>query len=73
MAVPTLVMATVALALLAVAVVKGEGKAAAGLTAAMRMVVQVLPLLVFAFVVGGLVQVKPEDVKRPEKKQKRKK
>jgi len=57
MIVPTVVMALLALGLLLMAYAKGTGQHMEGLKMALRMTLQVLPLLVFAFIVAGMVQI----------------
>lgn len=57
MLVPTLIMALLALVLFALALRKGEGAHVEGLKSSGWMLLEVLPLLVFAFAVAGLVQV----------------
>ncbi len=57
MLVPTLILASLACALLAVGYAQGEGAHLRGTRIALAMVVEVLPLLVFAFLVAGMVQV----------------
>ncbi len=57
MLVPTFVMAILAVLLVVVGHVRGEQEDIAGLKAAVGMTVQVLPLLVCAFIVAGMVQV----------------
>jgi uncharacterized membrane protein YraQ (UPF0718 family) len=54
---PTVVMFLIALALFIFATLKGEGKNVAGLTSAWHMTWQILPLLIFAFITAGMVQV----------------
>jgi uncharacterized membrane protein YraQ (UPF0718 family) len=54
---PTVVMFLIAMALFILASLKGEGKNVAGLKSAWEMTWQILPLLLFAFVTAGLVQV----------------
>lgn len=56
MFVPTITMAVIALALFIVAYAKGGGQHISGLKAALNMTVEVLPLLLIAFVVAGLIQ-----------------
>lgn len=56
MLVPTLVMAALALGLLVWGWQRGQGEHVAGLQSAWTMTLQVLPLLVCAFVVAGMVQ-----------------
>jgi len=55
MLIPTVIMGISALALFLVTYYKGSHMA--GLSQAMRMTIQILPLLVFAFIVAGMVQV----------------
>jgi len=60
---PTVVMFIIAVALFLIATLQGEGKNITGLKAAWTMTIQILPLLVFALIVAGLVQtVLPQDV-----------
>jgi uncharacterized membrane protein YraQ (UPF0718 family) len=54
---PTVVMFGIALALFILASLRGEGKGAAGLKSAWDMTWQILPLLIFAFITAGMVQV----------------
>lgn len=56
MVVPTLVMAALAAVLLLAALLRGQGEHREGLRAGLTMTAQVLPLLVLAFLVAGLVQ-----------------
>lgn len=53
----TIVMGTLALALLGLAYSKGDGQHVAGLKTAGGMFVQIMPILVAAFVVAGMAQV----------------
>jgi uncharacterized membrane protein YraQ (UPF0718 family) len=57
MLLPTIVMAAVAGALVVAGVVRGHGEQVAGLKVAGTMTVEVLPLLLFAFVAAGMAQV----------------
>ena len=57
MIVPTIVMAVLALILIVIAYSKGEGQHLTGLQSAFKMTVQILPLLIFAFIVAGMIQV----------------
>ena len=57
MLIPTLIMAGLALALLLVAYIKGQGQYIAGLKFAMSTTVEILPMLIFAFIVAGMVRV----------------
>ena len=53
---PTVVMFILALALFILAMLQGEGKHITGLKAAWRYTIEILPLLIFALIVAGLVQ-----------------
>lgn len=53
---PTVVMFIIALALFFVALLQGEGKHVTGLKAAWTYTIQILPLLIAAMIVAGLVQ-----------------
>ena len=57
MLIPTLVMGVLALVLFIVAYQKGQGQHVGGMKSALNMTIQVLPLLIFAFVVAGMIQV----------------
>ena len=57
MLIPSLIMGIIAITLFLIAYFKGEGGHIIGLKLAMNMVVQILPLLFFAFVVAGMIQV----------------
>jgi hypothetical protein len=57
MLVPTLVMATIAVALILIGYNRGQGEHVAGLLKGWDMTIQILPLLVFAFIVAGMVQI----------------
>ena len=54
---PTLIMAALALVSLYLGYRQGGGQHLAGLHIAWRLTIQVLPLLVFAFILAGMVQV----------------
>ena len=56
MLVPTIVMAVGAAALVAVGLLRGQGEHVAGLKAGGVMTMQVLPLLLFAFIAAGMAQ-----------------
>jgi len=56
MVAPTIIMAAVALILLIIGYLKGEGQHTTGLKSALNMTVEILPLLIFAFIVAGMVQ-----------------
>ena len=57
MLIPTIIMAALAAVLLVIGYYKGQGQNLTGIKLAMNMTVQILPLLVFAFIVAGMVQV----------------
>ena len=57
MLIPTLVMGLLALVLLYVGYSRGEGQHFIGMKMTWKMLVEILPLLVFAFIVAGMVQV----------------
>jgi len=57
MLIPTLVMAVLAAASVFIGYRRGEGQHLAGLRAALDTLVWILPLLVFSFVVAGMIQV----------------
>lgn len=54
---PTLVMGILALVFVVMGYLAGEGKHLAGLKSAARMTLEILPLLLFAFIIAGMVQV----------------
>ena len=57
MLIPTIVMGTVAIVLLLTGYLKGQGQHINGLKAALRMTVEMLPLLACALIVAGMAQV----------------
>jgi len=57
MLVPTIIMAVLAIILLFMGYTKGEGQHITGLKSSLKMTVEILPLLVFAFIIAGMVQV----------------
>jgi uncharacterized membrane protein YraQ (UPF0718 family) len=57
MLIPTIVMAVLAVILLVLGYSKGEGQHIKGLNSGFKMIVEILPLLLFAFIVAGMVQV----------------
>lgn len=56
MLIPTIIMGVIAVALILVGYFKGNGQHLIGLKAALGMTLEVLPLLIFAFIVAGMVQ-----------------
>lgn len=57
MLIPTIVMAVLAIAFLIIGYMKGEGQHVKGLKSALDMTIDILPLLIFAFIMAGMVQV----------------
>ncbi|MCK5057787.1 MAG: permease [Candidatus Aminicenantes bacterium] len=57
MLVPTIIMGVLAFILVGIAYAKGEGVYAAGFKSAFKMIIEILPLLFFAFVIAGMIQV----------------
>lgn len=57
MLIPTIVMGVLAAIFLFVGYYKGQGQHISGMKSALNMTVEILPLLVFAFIVAGMVQV----------------
>ena len=57
MFVPTIVMAVLAIILLIIGYQKGDGQHIEGLKTGSIMLVEILPLLIFAFIMAGMVQV----------------
>ena len=50
-------MGVIAIVLFIVAYNKGQGEHITGLKSALNMTIQILPLLIFAFIVAGMIQV----------------
>ena len=57
MFVPTIILGILALVLVIIGYQKGEGLHAVGLKRALSMTIEILPLLVCAFIVAGMIQV----------------
>jgi uncharacterized membrane protein YraQ (UPF0718 family) len=57
MLVPTIIMGALAVVFLLIGYYKGQGQHIIGMKSALRMTVQILPLLIFAFIVAGMVQI----------------
>jgi len=57
MLIATLIMAAIAGSLVLIGFLKGENQQAAGLQRAWNMTLQILPLLIFAFIAAGMIQV----------------
>jgi len=57
MLIPTMIMGIIAITLVLLAFSRGEGEHLIGLRLSLNMIVQILPLLFFAFIVAGMIQV----------------
>ena len=57
MLIPTIIMAALAAILLVIGYCKGQGQHVTGLKSTLNVTVEILPLLIFAFIVAGMVQV----------------
>lgn len=57
MLIPTIIMAVIALVLLFIGYQKGGGEHILGLKSAGSLLTQIVPLLIFAFIVAGMIQV----------------
>jgi uncharacterized membrane protein YraQ (UPF0718 family) len=57
MLIPTIVMALIAVILVVIGYSKGEGQHVTGLKSALKMTIDILPLLIFAFIVAGMIKV----------------
>ena len=63
MLLPTIIMAVLAAVLFTISSIKGNGQNIAGLKIGYNLLIQVIPLLLFAFIVAGLVQTMlPKDL-----------
>ena len=58
MLIPTLIMGLLAAALVLIGYSRGEGQHITGLQSALRTAIEILPLLMFAFIVAGMVQAR---------------
>ena len=56
MLIPTIIIAILAIILLFIGYSKGQGQHIVGLKSALKMTAQILPLLIFAFIMAGMVQ-----------------
>lgn len=56
MVIPTIIMGAAAIILLIIGYSRGQGQHISGIKAAMNMLVQMVPLLIFAFIVAGMIQ-----------------
>lgn len=57
MLIPTIVMGVLATLLLFIGYYRGEGQHITGMRSALNMTVEILPILVFSFIVAGMAQV----------------
>lgn len=57
MLIPTMIMGALAIVLIFVGYVKGQGQHISGMRSALNMTVEILPLLFFSFAVAGMIQV----------------
>ncbi|HUT67671.1 MAG TPA: permease [Dehalococcoidales bacterium] len=57
MLIPTIIMGVIAIALLYIGYQRGGGEHILGLKSAGNLLLQIIPLLVFAFIVGGMIQI----------------
>lgn len=57
MLIPTLIMGVIAVVLLYIGYQRGGGEHIVGLKSAGNLLLQIIPLLIFAFIVGGMIQI----------------
>ncbi len=57
MLIATVVMGLVAILLVSIGYYRGGGEHVLGLKAAVNMTIQILPLVIFAFIVAGMIQI----------------
>jgi len=57
MLIPTIIMGVIAIALLIIAYQRGGGEHILGLKSAGNILLQIIPLLIFAFIIAGMIQV----------------
>jgi uncharacterized membrane protein YraQ (UPF0718 family) len=63
MLIPTIIMGVLAVFFILFGYFRGEGEHIAGLKSSLDMILQILPLLIFSFIVAGMVEVMiPKDV-----------
>lgn len=63
MLIPTIIMGMVAIILLYIGYSKGQGQHISGIKSALNMTVIILPLLIFSFIVAGMIQaLLPQEV-----------
>ena len=56
MLLPTIIMGALAIILLSIGYYKGQGQHVSGMKSALNMTIEILPLLIFAFIVAGMIQ-----------------
>lgn len=57
MLIPTIIMGVLAFVLLIIGYSRGQGEHISGMKSALNMTVEIIPLLVFAFIIAGMVRV----------------
>ena len=57
MVIPTVIMGLFAILLVSIGYYRGGGEHVLGLKSAINMTIQILPLVIFAFIVAGMIQV----------------
>jgi hypothetical protein len=57
MLIPTIIMGVLAVILLFIGYSKGQGQHIIGTKSAIKMMIQIVPLLIFAFIIAGMIQV----------------
>jgi uncharacterized membrane protein YraQ (UPF0718 family) len=57
MLIPTILMLILAITLLYIGYYRGQGQHILGMKSAIRMTIEILPLLIFAFIVAGMIQI----------------
>ncbi|MEE9509856.1 MAG: permease, partial [Candidatus Bathyarchaeia archaeon] len=56
MLIPTIIMGVLAASLFTIGYFRGEGQHITGVRSAMSMTIEILPLLLFAFITAGMIQ-----------------
>ena len=56
MLIPTIIMGVLAVVLLAIGYFRGEGEHVSGITSGMKLFLEIIPLLIFAFIMAGMIQ-----------------
>ena len=57
MLVPTIIMGVIAVVLVIIGWQKGHGEHITGLKSAITLTIQIIPLIIFAFIIAGMVQI----------------